>query len=78
MNSLHEDLIHVGQNSWAGWPHPLAAGTSMNGRDFHGSFISHGYQNFSYVRSASTSGRLLIRLLSHLEKLEELGTPQEP
>ena len=50
----------------------------MNGRDTHGSFISHEYQKFSNVRSASTDGLLLIPLLSHLEKLEELGTPQDP
>ena len=40
--------------------------------------ISHGYQKFYYVRSASAGGLLLIPLLSHLEKLEEFGTPQDP
>ena len=34
------------------------------------------YQKFSYVRSASAGGLLLMPLLSDLEKLEELGTPQ--
>lgn len=40
--------------------------------------VSHGYQKISYVRSASIGRLLWIPLFSHLDKLVEVGTPQDP
>ena len=62
MNDLNKDLTHIKQNS--------GVGITMDGRD------AHGYQKFSYVRSASIGGFQLILLFSHLDRLEKLGTPQ--